>query len=107
MGGDMVSFSVSIDLERELKKLHGDVVSLANVIDGLDVDARAYLHRCATISTIGASTRIENAVLTDAEIEWVDTVLAKSGKTTAFAETKTFIKFSRKPPSFRAGMQRE
>jgi Fic family protein len=88
---DTISLSVSLDLERELKSLYGEVIGIANVINSLDLDAKAYLHRCATISTIGASTRIENAVLTDAEVEWVDTVLAKSGKTTAFAETKTFI----------------
>ncbi len=40
---------------------------------------------------IGASTRIENAVLTDQEIEWVDTILQKDGKTTAFEENKIFI----------------
>ena len=43
------------------------------------------------ISNIGASTRIENAVLTDREVEWVDTILQKDGKTTAFEENKIFI----------------
>ncbi len=51
-----------------------------------------YLHRFALICNIGASTRIENAVLTDQEIEWIDTVLTKDGKITAFDQMKGFIK---------------
>jgi len=43
------------------------------------------------ISTIGASTRIENAVLTDQEIDWVDTTLSKDGKPTSFEAKKSFI----------------
>ena len=43
------------------------------------------------ISNVGATTRIENAVLTDVEIEWVDTILSKDGKTTAYEENKDFI----------------
>ena len=46
---------------------------------------------------LGVSTRIENAVLTDQEIAWVDTTLSASGKTTAFEEKKQAIldKFSK------------
>lgn len=45
----------------------------------------------------GASTRIENTVLTDQEIEWVDTTLSANDKTTAFEEKKQAIldKFSK------------
>jgi Fic family protein len=52
---------------------------------------RGWIHRWALISTIGASTRIENAVLTDAEIEWVDTSLAHDGHATAFAAQRRLI----------------
>jgi hypothetical protein len=55
-------------------------------------DAEAsWLHRWALISTIGASTRIENAVLTDAEIDWVDTALSRDGHVTAFDANKAGI----------------
>jgi len=55
-------------------------------------DAEAsWLHRWALISTIGASTRIENAVLTDAEIDWVDTTLSQDGHVTAFGANKVAI----------------
>jgi len=43
------------------------------------------------ISTVGASTRIENAVLTDAEIAWVDTTLSNDGHPSAFAAKKWAI----------------
>ena len=52
---------------------------------------KQYLNKCALISNVGASTRIENAILTDIEIEWVDTTLTADGKTTAFEEKKRFI----------------
>ncbi len=50
-----------------------------------------YLNRCALISNVGASTRIENALLTDAEVEWVDTTLTADSRTTAFDQHKAFI----------------
>jgi Fic family protein len=60
-------------------------------IEDLSPEEAKYLHRFALISNIGASTRIENAVLTDQEVEWVDTILQNDGKTTAFEENKIFI----------------
>ncbi|MBA8667917.1 Fic family protein [Holosporaceae bacterium 'Namur'] len=49
------------------------------------------IHRYARISMIGASTRIENAVLTDQEIDWIDTILGKDGKVTEFNKNKVLI----------------
>ncbi len=40
---------------------------------------------------VGASTRIENAVLTDSEIDWLGFVLGKDGKQTALAAHKVQI----------------
>lgn len=51
----------------------------------------AVIHRTARISTIGASTRIENAVLTDAEVNWIDTVLTADAKPTAFDANRRLI----------------
>ncbi len=50
-----------------------------------------YLNRFALIGNVGASTRIENAVLTDNKIEWVDTTLYGDSKVTAFDEKKLYI----------------
>lgn len=49
------------------------------------------VRRYARISSIGASTRIENALLTDSEISWLDTILSADGKTTSFVENKQLI----------------
>jgi Fic family protein len=87
----MLSFAPSANLEKKLRELQVDLTLLTNTLSGLTEDEKNYLHKCALISTIGASTRIENAVLTDAEIEWVDTTLMTDGKATAFEEYKLFI----------------
>ncbi|MGV8949280.1 MAG: hypothetical protein ACOH2E_07980 [Candidatus Paracaedibacter sp.] len=40
---------------------------------------------------IGASTRIENAQLTDSEVNWLDTILSEDGKTTALDQNRALI----------------
>jgi len=87
----MLSFQPSQKLENELRVLQGSIVETYRNIYELSPDESKYLHRFAFISNIGASTRIENAVLTDNEIDWVDTILQKNGKTTAFEENKLII----------------
>ncbi len=54
-------------------------------------EALLAVHRYARISSIGASTRIENAVLTDAEINWIDTILTADAKPTAFDANRSLI----------------
>ncbi|MBW2657430.1 MAG: Fic family protein [Deltaproteobacteria bacterium] len=87
----MLSFIPGQKLENELRILQGDIVEIYKNIEELSQKEAKYLHRFALISNIGASTRIENAVLTDTEIAWVDTILQKNGKTTAFEENKIYI----------------
>ncbi len=87
----MLSFVPSNNLEKALKELQSKLIPLGNLLSAMEEDEKTYLHKCAMISNIGASTRIENAVLTDAEIEWVDTTLTADGKTTAYDEHKGFI----------------
>jgi Fic family protein len=87
----MLSFTPSIKLEKALKKFQDEIGRLAQLLATFSESERAWIHKSALLSTIGASTRIENAVLTDAEIEWVDTTLGEDGKTTAFEEKKNFI----------------
>jgi len=87
----MLSFTPGQKLENELRILQGILVETYKNIEDLSPEEAKYLHRFALISNIGASTRIENAVLTDQEVEWVDTILQKDGKTTAFEENKLFI----------------
>jgi Fic family protein len=87
----MLSFTPSPKLEKALKELQTELNHLSEALSVMAEEEKSYLHKCALISTIGASTRIENAVLTDAEIEWVDTTLTADGKTTAFEAKKNFI----------------
>lgn len=86
-----LSFQPSTKLELALKKTQAALERLARDIEDIEEDERAWLHRWALISTIGASTRIENAVLTDAEIEWVDTTLSEDGHPSAFEAKKAEI----------------
>lgn len=74
-----------------MKRLHAMFVEACNSLDGVSSEEAKYLNRFAYISNIGASTRIENAALTDNEIEWVDTTLTRDGRTTAFEEKKEYI----------------
>jgi len=76
----MLSFVPSIKLGKSLKQLQSKIQTLVMELSSISEDEKQWLHKWATISTIGASTRIENAVLTDAEIEWVDTVLSSEEK---------------------------
>ena len=57
----------------------------------LSTDEKQAIHHYARISNIGASTRIENAVLTNTEIEWIDTLLSTDGRPSAFETHKETI----------------
>jgi Fic family protein len=79
------------ELLAELQNLQAEFVNAFNLIKECDEREKIYLNHQALISNIGSSTRIENAVLTDSEIDWIDTQLKGDGKTTAFDEKKSFI----------------
>lgn len=87
----MLSFSPSSRIENQLKTLQGLLVETSRSLETAADEEKHFLEKCALISNIGATTRIENAVLTDVEIEWVDTILSKDGRTTAYEEKKGFI----------------
>ena len=87
----MLSFIPSQKLEKALKRLQAQIVGAAAGLGALSPTEAQYLNHCALISNVGASTRIENALLTDAEVEWVDTTLTTDSRTTAFDQHKAFI----------------
>ena len=87
----VLSFTPSPKLEKALKTVQGEVTRLAAELARLPDAEATWLHRWALISTVGASTRIENAVLTDVEIDWVDTALSQDGHVTAFEANKAAI----------------
>lgn len=86
-----LSFVPNNKLELALKQTQSRVEQLSIELKGISEEEQSWLHRQAMISTIGASTRIENAVLTDAEIEWVDTTLSIDGGLNGFEEKRSDI----------------
>lgn len=86
-----LSFQPSTKLELALKQTQAVLERLSAELAALDERESAWLQRWALISTIGASTRIENAVLTDAEIEWMDTTLTEDGRPQAFEVRRSAI----------------
>lgn len=78
-------------ITNSLVRLEGLFAEAYKEIEHISADESAYLKRFALISNVGASTRIENAVLTNQEIEWLDTTLAEDAKITAYDEKKVFI----------------
>ena len=90
-GAALLSFRPSTKLEKELINLQSRLAEAWRNLENLSVDETIYLQHQALISTIGASTRIENAVLTDQEIEWVDTTLIEDGRPTTFEAKKEYI----------------
>jgi Fic family protein len=87
----MLSFPITSATTKKLKALQSLISEKYSEISNLSQEELESIHRYARISMIGASTRIENAVLTDSEISWLDTILAEDGKTTAFQDKKYLI----------------
>lgn len=87
----MVSFNIDPRLEKKLKNI-SELASRKRVeLEQLSLDSREAIHRYARISIIGASTRIENAVLTDTEIDWMDTLLGDDSRLGSFERHKNSI----------------
>ncbi len=87
----MLSFEISSEQLQKLQTLHQQYARAYAEFAAYPEDARKAIHHYALISMVGASTRIENALLTDSEIEWLDTVLTKDGKTTALQQNWQLI----------------
>ena len=79
----MLSFQLDSQTTKQLIALNDLISEKYAFLETLPGDEKQHIHRYARISMVGASTRIENAVLTDSEIDWLDTVLGKDGKQTA------------------------
>ena len=87
----MLSFELTNDLNNRIRKVNNLCIDLYSDVKSLNEDELRAIAKYARISTIGASTRIENALLTNPEIDWIDTILTKDGKTTAFNQHKNLI----------------
>jgi len=87
----MISYKITDELTKKLKHISELAVEKKALVESLDTLCREAIHRYAKISSIGASTRIENAVLTDTEISWVDETLKRDSRPSAFSKEQQYI----------------
>ncbi|MEK6774900.1 MAG: hypothetical protein AABY64_13230 [Bdellovibrionota bacterium] len=80
----MLSFQIDNELTKQLIALNEAISEKNALLGAISSQDREAIHHYAWISMVGASTRIENAILTDSEIDWLDSVLGKDAKKTAF-----------------------
>lgn len=87
----MLSYIITESLTKKLKAVNDNAAEKMVFLSSLDEECRAFIKKNARISNIGSSTRIENAILTDVEISWMDETLSADGKPTAFIREKQRI----------------
>lgn len=87
----MLSYTLTDELIKRLKKLSDLAAEKVTFLSQQNAETKDAIHRYARISNIGSSTRIENAILTDTEILWLDNALEKDGRPTAFLKEKSYI----------------
>jgi len=88
----MLAFNLTDDVLSELRVLNQRLAQKHAQISRYSTAELEMIHTHARISMIGASTRIENAQLTDNEVEWLDTLLTSDDKPDSFLQFKTLIK---------------
>ena len=87
----MLSYDLKPELLESLQGLDSELFLAFKKLESMSLHEKENIHRYARISMIGASTRIENALLTDSEIDWLDTILTKDGKITAREANRDLI----------------
>jgi Fic family protein len=87
-----LSFELTTNLILRLKSIDNSFAKIYSELKKADQEELEYLHKYAKVSLIGASTRIENAILTDIEVNWIDTILTEEVKESAFEFHKEIIK---------------
>jgi Fic family protein len=87
----MLSYSITDEQVKKLKEISDISAEKLAFLSTQDEECKEAIKKYARISNIGATTRIENAVLTDTEILWMEDVLNKDEHPTAFLKEKTYI----------------
>ena len=87
----MLSFQIDTQLTKDLIALNEMILEKHAFLETLPKDEKESIHRYAWISMVGASTRIENAILTNTEIDWLDSLLGKTGRPTDLDEHRVKI----------------
>ncbi len=86
----MLSYNVSDESVKKLKEINQKFEHSRLILATFSEDKKAFIRNQSYISNIGASTRIENAILTNEEIEWIDTEIL-SEPHQEFLNKKEFI----------------
>ncbi|OGS35864.1 MAG: hypothetical protein A2293_07355 [Elusimicrobia bacterium RIFOXYB2_FULL_49_7] len=87
----MLHFELSQNQQRKHQQLTLQYDRISQQAAAFSEEKRTFVSLQSQISNIGASTRIENALLTDIEIEWIDTVL-KTEPHLEYQNRERFIK---------------
>ena len=87
----MLSFPIDNRLTKDLIALNEFVSEKYALLETLPKDEKGNIHRYARISMVGASTRIENAILTDSQVDWLDFILGETSNRTALDEHRVQI----------------
>lgn len=87
----MLSYTITDTLTIKLKEVSDLAAEWTQVIKAFEEEERDFIRRQARISNIGSTTRIENATLTNVEIDWLDRTLSQDGRPTAFNQKKKYI----------------
>lgn len=86
-----LSFNLTATLINNLTTLENNLAEQFAILKNCDTQELEALHKYAKVSMIGSSTRIENALLTDIEINWLDTILTVDGKISALENNRSII----------------
>lgn len=87
----VLAFEATQLIMEYLKDIQSKLALAYKQIQEYDEAKQEFIKKQAFIANIGSSTRIENAVLTDEEIEWIDTALSEDARPTAFDKSKQMI----------------
>jgi len=87
----MLSYKISDASVRELKRIGETAAEKSVLLSTMPEDKKEAMRRYAMVSQVGSTTRIENAVLTDVEVEWMDRTLSMDGRPTSFQKEKAHI----------------
>jgi Fic family protein len=87
----MLSYEVTQEQTIKLKEISELATQWAFTLKAFPESVKEAMRRYARVSNIGSTTRIENAVLTDVEVGWLDRTLSRDGRPTSFNQQKTYI----------------
>ena len=84
----MLSYTITDQQTKKLKELSDTAAEKLAFLTTQSEECKEAMKKYALVSTIGSSTRIENATLTDTEISWMNEKLRVDDKPTAFLKEK-------------------